>query len=209
MSPFKLPRIYPITDREVSGLSHCEQVRQLIEGGARLIQLREKRLAPLDWLDDARKAVSLAADAGVKILINDRVDIAMVLGADGVHLGQDDLPPEAARRLLGEKAIIGFSTHTFEQAAAAIKLPIDYLAVGPIFDTTTKLDTSPVVGIEALRAVRSLAPSMPLVAIGGIKAADIDGVLSAGADSAALISEVLGEPGMITSKMQALLVSQR
>lgn len=204
MSPFKLPRIYPITDREVSGLSHCEQVRQLIAGGARLIQLREKGLAPLDWLDDARKAVSLAADTGVKILINDRVDIAMVLGADGVHLGQDDLPPEAARRLLGEKAIIGFSTHSFEQAAEAVRLPIDYLAFGPIFGTTTKLDTSPVVGVEALKAVRSRTGAMPLAAIGGINSSNIASVFAAGADSAALISEIVGGPGTIAYKMQEL-----
>ncbi|MEO6589182.1 MAG: thiamine phosphate synthase, partial [Pyrinomonadaceae bacterium] len=123
---FSLPKVYPITDVRLSGISHAEQVAKLIAGGARFIQLREKYLAPKEFYSEAEKALKIARDANVKIIINDRVDIAFALKADGVHLGQDDLPPESAREILGEKAIIGFSTHNIEQAVKAIKYRVDY-----------------------------------------------------------------------------------
>src|SRR5213076_1396055 len=133
-----LPKIYPITDTNISGLSHHDQVKQLIEGGATLIQLREKRASPREFFQDAREVLRIERSAGLKLIINDRVDIALAIGADGVHLGQTDLPVEAARRLLGDRAIIGFSTHNLNQAEEAVRLPIDYLAFGPIFMTATK-----------------------------------------------------------------------
>ena len=102
-------------------------------GGADLIQLREKHLAPREFYREAEDALSIARALGVLLIINDRVDIALALKADGVHLGQDDLPPDAARALLGEQAIIGFSTHTVEQARAAARMPVDYIAIGPVF----------------------------------------------------------------------------
>ncbi|MBK6751201.1 MAG: thiamine phosphate synthase, partial [Acidobacteria bacterium] len=109
---FAIPEIYPITDTQFSGLSHTEQARRLIEGGARIIQLREKYASPLDWFDDARAAAKLCRQNDVVLIVNDRVDIAMAIDADGVHLGQTDLPPVAARRLLGKVPIIGYSTHS-------------------------------------------------------------------------------------------------
>src|ERR1700750_1762555 len=118
---FELPKLYPITDRRLSGLSHAEQAARLIEGGAALIQLREKHLSPREFYVEAEAALKIARARGVKLIINDRADIALALGADGVHLGQDDMPPEAARALLGEGAVIGFSTHSAEQAIAAAR----------------------------------------------------------------------------------------
>jgi thiamine-phosphate pyrophosphorylase len=199
---FQLPKVYPITDTSFSGRSHAEQVRLLSLGGASLIQLREKRLPPLEFYEQAKAA----QQAGVQLIINDRVDIALAVGAAGVHLGQDDMPPEAARRLLGPQAIIGYSTHNVEQAIAAVKLPIDYLAIGPIFSTTTKTDTAPVLGLEALRAVRHAIADFPLVAIGGITLANARDVIDSGADSVALISALLSASD-ITAATQTLLKS--
>ena len=167
-SPFQLPRVYALTDVRLSGLSHAEQVDFLSLGGASLVQLREKQMPALEFYEQAKAAVAVAERSGVQLIINDRVDVAVAVGASGVHLGQDDLPPDAARRLLGPTAIVGYSTHNVDQALAAVKLPIDYLAIGPIFPTTSKTDTFPVLGLEGLRAVRRAIGDFPLVAIGGI-----------------------------------------
>ncbi|HEV7892534.1 MAG TPA: thiamine phosphate synthase [Pyrinomonadaceae bacterium] len=187
--PFEIPKLYPITDRRLSGLSHAEQVARLIEGGATFIQLREKHLSPREFYREAEEALKVARRRGVKLIINDRADIALALGADGVHLGQDDMPPEAARALLGEAAAAGFSTHSVEQAAAAARLPVDYIAVGPIFATKSKEKPDPVVGLEGLRLVReAVGVSVKLVAIGGVTRENAPSVLAAGADSVAVIS---------------------
>lgn len=182
-----MPRVYPVTDRELSGLTHAEQVRRLAAAGATLIQLREKHLPAGEFYAEAVKAVAAAREAGVILLINDRVDIAKMTRADGVHLGQDDLPPAAARRLLGDYAIIGFSTHSLAETTAAASEPVDYIAFGPIFQTDTKPDTEPVVGLAQLADIRNALPNIPLVTIGGINAQNIAAVIEAGADSAAVI----------------------
>ena len=174
----------------------------MIDGGAALIQLREKYAAPNDFYEAAQAALSIARRRGVKIIINDRADIALALKADGVHLGQDDLPPEAARRILGENAIIGFSTHNLEQVRAAVKLPINYLAFGPVFTTTTKENPDPTVGIENLKMIRQSIGDFPLVAIGGITSANYREVLQAGADSVAVISDLISDADKITEKMR-------
>src|SRR5215470_7331024 len=114
--PFRLPKVYPITDTTISRLSHAEQVRRLAAGGATIVQLREKTMPAKDFYVEARTALAVAHEAGVKVIINDRVDIALAVGADGIHLGQDDMPVDVARRLLGPKSIIGFSTHNVHQA---------------------------------------------------------------------------------------------
>ena len=191
----KLPRIYPITDVQLSGLSHAEQVELLSSGGATLIQLREKKLPAREFYEQAKAAVAVARRRGVQLIINDRVDIALAVGAHGVHLGQDDMPADAARELLGPDAVIGYSTHNIEQAIAATKLPIDYLAIGPIFATTTKSDTAPVLGLEGLRAVRQMIGAFPLVAIGGITRESGRDVIAAGADSVAVISALVSSSG--------------
>lgn len=185
---FSLPAVYPITDTSISRLSHAEQVAFFADGGATFVQLREKRMPALQFYEQAKAAQSVAAQRGVQLIINDRVDIALALGGVGVHLGQDDLPPEAARRLLGEEAVIGYSTHSVEQAVQATRFPIDYLAIGPIFPTATKENPSPVVGLDGVRAVRSAIGNLPLVAIGGITPANLPAVIDAGANSGAMIS---------------------
>ena len=200
-----LPKIYPITDRQLSGLSHAEQVQRLINGGATFVQLREKHLPAIDFLRDAEAASKVAGNNRVTLIINDRVDIAMAARARGVHLGQDDLPVEAARRLLRDDVLIGFSTHTQQQMEAAVRLPIDYVAFGPLFSTRTKQNPDPTVGLEQLRAVRSIAADLPLVAIGGITRANVQAVLEAGADSVAVISSVVSEPSKIEQNMRRML----
>jgi thiamine-phosphate pyrophosphorylase len=198
-------RVYPITDVRLSGLSHSEQVQRLTDGGAKLIQLREKHLSPREFYNEAEKALRIASKLGARIIINDRVDIALALKADGVHLGQDDLPPEAARRLLGNEAIIGFSTHTIEQAREAARMPVDYLAFGPIFGTSSKSDSHPSVGLEKLRRVRAAIGQTPLIAIGGIDATNAAPVREAGAEAVAVISALLSIRGEISSQTRTLL----
>jgi thiamine-phosphate pyrophosphorylase len=202
---FQLPRVYPLTDVQLSGLSHAEQVRLLSRGGASLVQLREKQMSPKQFYEEAKAAVAIAAQCGVQLIVNDRVDVALAVGANGVHLGQDDLPPQAARKLLGDQAILGYSTHNIEQAIQASKLPIDYLAIGPIFSTATKSDTAPVLGLEGFRAVRQAIGDFPLVAIGGITLANARDVIAAGADSVAVISALLAHPDQISEATQTLL----
>src|SRR5262245_26666623 len=187
---FNLPRIYPITDTTISGLSHSEQIERLAAGGATLIQLREKRASPREFYRMAIDAMTIARRLGVQIIVNDRVDIAVAVNADGVHLGQDDLPPDKARSLMGEGRIIGFSTHSLEQAIAAESLPIDYLALGPVFNTASKEKPDPVVGISAITRIKPQT-TRPLVAIGGITLDAVSQVISAGADSVAIISDLL------------------
>lgn len=202
--PFQLPKLYPITDRRVSGLSHAEQIMRLSAGGATLVQLREKHLDAREFYVQAKAALDAARECGVRLIINDRVDIALALQADGVHLGQDDLPPEAARRILGETAIIGFSTHNLEQAREAATLPVDYIAIGPIFETSSKENPDPKLGTDALKTVRAIVGRKPLVAIGGISAETAQATLDAGADSIAVISLLLAEPKKIAERTREL-----
>jgi len=202
---FHLPKIYPITDTALSSLSHAEQVKDLIAGGATLIQLREKHNSARAFYADAYDAIRIARSAGAKVIINDRVDAALALGADGVHLGQTDMPVAAARRLLGKAAIIGFSTHNIEQVKAALKLPIDYLAFGPIFPTQSKRNADPVAGLDALGLIKSINGRLPVVAIGGIDKSNVVEALSAGADSAAIISAIVADTTQITKNVRDFL----
>jgi thiamine-phosphate pyrophosphorylase len=192
-----LPKLYPITDVRLSGLSHAEQVLRLSAGGATFVQLREKHLSPREFYDEAVRALRVARERGVRLIINDRVDIALALRADGVHLGQDDLQPEAARRLLGEEAIIGFSTHNLEQAREAARLRVDYIAIGPIFNTSSKENPDPTVGLDGLSSVRQAVGSIPLVAIGGMTRENARVVLDRGADSVAVIGALLARPDRV------------
>lgn len=204
MPKLALPKIYPVTDAGVSGISHVRQVEELIKGGAEFIQLREKHSSPRDFYESAEEAIKLARQNSVRIIINDRVDIALALKADGVHLGQDDLPPEYARNVLGPDAIIGFSTHSPEQAVAALSLPIDYIAIGPIFATNSKANPDLPIGIEGLKKVRRIIGDFPLVAIGGINSTNLKEIFCAGANSAALIGALVSDSANISKKMRRL-----
>lgn len=203
--PFTLPKIYPITDTLVSGLSHAEQIELLAAGGASLVQLREKRASPREFYEAARDAMLMARRLGVQLIINDRVDIAIAVKADGVHLGQDDLPPDKARSLLGENRIIGVSTHSLEQALAADVAWVDYVAIGPVFQTFTKESPDPIVGLELVGDAKRCL-SKPLVAIGGIALQTAAAVIAAGADSVAVISELLSTGDIVGRTRQFLRV---
>jgi thiamine-phosphate pyrophosphorylase len=187
--PFTLPRLYPITDTRLSGLTHAEQVEQLAAGGATLVQLREKVAAPRDFYEAAFKAMQVARALGVRLIINDRVDIAIAVDANGVHLGQDDLPPERVRELIGADRIIGYSTHSLKQALEANSTSVDYIAIGPVFQTRTKANPDPVVGPDLIRELK-LHLCKPLVAIGGIALDTAPAVIAAGADSVAVIGDL-------------------
>ena len=199
MAAFKLPTIYPITDSALSGLSHSEQIVLFAEGGASLVQIRDKDASSSDLFETVRDCIK---QNSIRVIINDRVDIAMMTGTSGVHLGQDDLPPLEARKLLGRDAIIGFSTHTIEQSEAALELPVDYIAFGPIFPTATKRDHEEVVGLEMLRKMRSRIGDFPLVAVGGINLENLVDVIEAGADSVAMISALVSDSAKVVQNMR-------
>lgn len=182
-------RVYPLTDRRISGLSHAQQVVTLSSWGARIIQLREKELGGREFYAEAAAAINAARHYGVRIIINDRVDIAVALKADGVHLGQNDLPPAAARQMLGDDAIIGVSTHTLEQVKLAAKSPVDYVALGPIFPTTTKQSSNTPVGLDAVTKASELLGDIPLVVIGGINETIGGTLLDSGATALAIITD--------------------
>jgi thiamine-phosphate pyrophosphorylase len=202
---FVLTKLYPITDVSISGLTHLEQAERFAAGGARIVQLREKKASPREWYDDAAACARFCGPRGIKLIVNDRVDIAAAIKADGVHLGQDDMPVSAARELLGPAAIIGLSTHSIEQVREAITLPVNYIGFGPIFDTTTKENPDAVVGLEMLREASSIAGDIPIVAIGGIRLANVAAVLDAGAASVAIIKDLLANPAEIESKTRCLV----
>jgi thiamine-phosphate pyrophosphorylase len=185
--PLRFPRFCAIVDRSVRpDLPLAEVASALAAGGVRWVQLRAKQATSRAFLEETRQLLSLLP-ADCSLIINDRADVAALAGAAGVHLGQDDLPVAAARALLGRGKIIGLSTHYQEQLEAAQALPVDYLAFGPVFSTTTKPDTEPVVGLDRLRELRRRTDK-PLVAIGGITTENAASVLAAGADSVAVIS---------------------
>src|SRR5258705_12153520 len=163
-----LPRLCAITDRGLSGgRDHDAITAALLAGGARWVQLREKTLAAGPFLEQARAAVDRARGEGALVVVNDRADLALASGAGGVHVGRDDLPAALARELLGPSAILGVSPHSVEEGIAAARLPVDYVAIGPVFATTTKRDSEPVVGLQSVRRLAA-AIGLPIVAIGGI-----------------------------------------
>lgn len=163
--------------------------------GVRLFQYRDKRATMKEAYEQALALRQAATEAGARLIVNDRCDLAMAVKADGVHLGQDDLPIGDARRVLQAKMIIGLSTHTAAQVREAAALKPDYIGFGPIFRTSTKADHDPVVGLDGLRAARALT-TLPIFAIGGITADSVGEILAAGADGVAVISAVLNAPDL-------------
>ena len=197
------PPLYAILDPEQIKARAAETVlRELLEGGIKLIQLRAKAMTPVDFLRLACTTRTLTRLYSCRLIVNDRVDIALACEADGVHLGQEDLPLHAARKLMGDR-IIGISTHSTEQAKEAEDGGADYIGFGPMFGTATKATGYSARGPEMLRQVRE-AVSIPIVAIGGIAEANVAEVWQAGADSAAIISDLLGADD-IADKVKRIL----
>ena len=180
-------QVYMVTDRALTaGRPLDEVVRAAVAGGAGCVQLREKHLSTRDFVAQARALRPLLAACHVPLVINDRIDVALACGADGVHLGQDDMPAEDARRLLASTMFIGWSVETLEQVRQAEQLPVDYLGISPVFATPTKTDTAPPWGLEGLRHARA-GSRLPLVAIGGIHEHNAASVIAHGADGVAVV----------------------
>ena len=178
-----------------SGWTLSDLADAYLAGGARFIQLRSKHASSGAFLASSADVVERAHKAGAMVILNDRADIAVLSSADGVHVGQEDLDPASVRRILGSTAIVGISTHTLEQARAASRLAVDYIAVGPIFGTSTKDTGYGAVGTalvgEAAAIIRAAGAATPIVAIGGITLERARGVIQAGAASVAVISDLL------------------
>lgn len=188
--------LYGITAEKFSaGRSNIEVVRQMIAGGIRIIQYREKRVTKScrAILEECRRIRELTREAGVVFIVNDHVDVALLVDADGVHVGQDDLPVAEVRQLLGPDRIIGLSTHSPAEAEEAVRVGADYIGVGPIFATRTKDDVGAPLGFTYLEWVRDHIP-LPYVAIGGIKLGNIKEITRLGVASLCLVSEIVGAP---------------
>jgi thiamine-phosphate pyrophosphorylase len=188
----KLPRVYPILDTESlyrQGIAIETAAAAFLEGGAGILQIRHKGHWTRDFFASARNVARLCRENGTPLIVDDRADFAMLLEA-GLHVGQDDLAPRDARKLIGSEATLGYSSHTMAQLVAAGGEPVDYVAIGPIFATSSKRNPDPVVGVEEIRRCRALIEK-PLVAIGGITIDNARGVWTAGADSVAVIGALL------------------
>jgi len=190
----QLPRLYPILDASLfpDAGAIFAAAEEFAAAGCTLLQYRNKSGNARRMLEDARE-LRARLGSSVKLIMNDRADLCLAAQYDGLHVGQDDLSPESARRIIGPARWLGVSTHNPEQLAEADKTTADYLAIGPIFATSSKANPDPVVGLEGLRRARELTRK-PLVAIGGIARANARSVIEAGADSVAVISDLLRDP---------------
>lgn len=188
------PRLYAVVDAAwIAPRSLADVTRDLLDAGVRLFQYRDKKGNSREIFEASRLMMTLMKPSGGVLIVNDRADVAWAAGASGVHLGQEDLPAAMARRMLPRDKIIGVSTHSFAQVEAADRLPVDYIAFGPVFATSSKERPDPVVKLEGLSAARR-ATRKPLVAIGGITLENAREVIEYGADSVAVIGALLGAP---------------
>ena len=193
MKRLVLPRLYVILDAALLTVPETEFAEKLAAAGVRLIQYRNKRASALELFESSKRLSALLIPQGVTFVVNDRSDVALAAEASGVHVGQEDLKVEAARSVIGAGKLLGLSTHNLQQFKDAAATSADYIAVGPVFSTSTKTNPDPVVGIELIREVRSLTDK-PIVAIGGITLERAAEVMRAGADSVAVISDILLAP---------------
>jgi len=193
--------LYLITDTSIAGLTHSQIVKKAISAGVQTVQLRDKSMTKRDLYAEALKVRDLTLKHKVKFIMNDYIDIAMAVKADGVHLGQDDMPIKEARRIVGNKMIIGISTHNLSQAKKAQDNGADYIGFGPMFQTSTKNAGRP----KGLRSLKNICSkiTIPVVAIGGITCENISDVLNAGADGCAIISAI--QFGYIKANIKRLL----
>jgi len=200
-------RLYLVTDQpSLKGRSLLDVVQAAVLGGVTCVQLREKHANSRDFYAQAVALMNMLAPYSVPLIINDRIDIALACGAQGVHLGQSDLPVSAARKLLPPEVFIGWSVETVQEVAQSATLPVDYLGVSPVFSTPTKTDTAPPWGLEGLQRVRAMSP-LPLVAIGGIHLHNAADVMRAGADSLAVVSAICGadDPRQASQQLKDLI----
>jgi thiamine-phosphate pyrophosphorylase len=188
-----LPRLYVILDATLITSPERDCALNLAEAGVRLLQYRNKSAPARQYLESSRKLAEALRPQGVTFFVNDRPDVAFLAGASGVHVGQDDLDVEQARRVVGGDTLIGVSTHNLEQFQRATTSAADYIAVGPVFNTSTKANPDPIVGLDFIRKVRALTEK-PIVAIGGITLERAASAIEAGADSVAVISGILSAP---------------
>lgn len=203
-------RLYLVTDQSSAGArTLMDVVAAAVQGGVTCVQLREKQLNTRDFLAQAMMLKALLAPHDIPLVINDRIDVALACGAQGVHLGQSDMPVLQARQLLPPEVFIGWSVETMEDVARSASLPVDYLGVSPIHATPTKTDTQKPWGLDGLRQVRS-ATALPLVAIGGIHAANARAVLLAGADGLAVVSALCAaqDPCAAAAALRKLIDAQ-
>jgi thiamine-phosphate diphosphorylase len=182
-----LPSLYAIADSSFG--NPVALARDLFDGGATMVQIRNKTGSARELLNQVLEILEFAP-SGSRVLVNDRVDVALVSGAAGVHIGQMDLPPHMSRQMLPPSQIIGFSTHNLQQALKAALAPVDYIAVGPVFPTSTKSDPDPVIGLDGLREICSRV-ELPVVAIGGITLENAQDVFHCGVSSVAVVSDLL------------------
>lgn len=189
--------LYLVTDRTLSlGRTVTEIVSGAVRGGVTMVQLREKECDTRQFIELGRTVHTLTQAARIPLIINDRADIAQVIGAEGLHIGQHDMPYEDARRLLGPDAIIGLSVENEEQARECLSFSgLDYIGASPVFSTPTKTDTAPALGLDGLRNIRHIVgPEMPVVAIGGINLSNIQDIIKSGSDGAAVVSAICSAP---------------
>ena len=196
-----LPRLYVILDAALITSPERDCALSLAEAGVRLIQYRNKSAPARQYLDSSRELAEALHPHGVTFIVNDRPDVAFLVGASGVHVGQDDLDVEQARGVAGQDKLVGVSTHNLEQFNKAVASTADYIAIGPLFSTTSKAKPDPIVGLAFLRRVRGLTDK-PIVGIGGISLDRAKSVIEAGADSVAVISGVLSAPNPSQSARQ-------
>lgn len=206
MSAIRLPRIYPILDTSCfkDDVALFAAARELVHGGCTLLQYRNKAGSSREMLSHGRELRRIAG-RNVRLIMNDRADLALAADFDGVHVGQDDLSVGSVRKVVGPKLIVGTSTHNPEQLKEADAANPDYIAIGPVFATQSKANPDPVVGIEGVRIARSLT-TRPLVAIGGISLSNCREIIAAGADSLALISALSPDPAKSLTQFEAILM---
>ena len=207
----KVPNIdyslYLVTDRSLSrGRSTLEIVTAAVNGGATVVQLREKQCSTLDFIEQALSIRAYLKTSNIPLIINDRLDVAQAVEADGVHLGQTDMPLEMARGILGDSKIIGISAECLEDAIEAEKSGADYLGVSPIYATPTKTDTAPALGLQGLREIRK-AVGLPLVGIGGLNRDNVAEVIRNGADGVAVVSAIVAadDPETASRKLKQVI----
>jgi thiamine-phosphate pyrophosphorylase len=204
------PRLYAIVDVSCFAMplrttaAIVDYARDLASGGATLIQYRNKIGTTREMLDDVRE-LRRALAGNVILMVNDRADVCIAAELQGVHVGQDDLSPEGARSVIGPERTLGVSTHNLDQLLEADTGPADYIAYGPVFATSSKRNPDPAVGLDGIRAARA-ATKKPLVAIGGITRANARSVIDAGADSVAVIADLLSSPAKVAEEFLRLLV---